>query len=89
MLIGESSRIKCHALLKRVRRLERKVILQAILSAFSKSKESDAGITCFVADSSLRQTSTWVLNEFKTGRFKKFQKFLECHLIAGDFEYLL
>ncbi|OUR65018.1 AsnC family transcriptional regulator [Marinomonas sp. 42_23_T18] len=72
--------------LERVRRLERNGYITGYC-ALVDPRKVEAGLLVFV-EIRLKATSPEGFNEFKAS-IAKIPEILECHLIAGDFEYLL
>lgn len=72
--------------LERVRRLERAGMILGY-TALLNPKELDASLLVFV-EISLNYTSGHIFEEFRDA-VKKWPQILECHLVAGDFDYLL
>ncbi len=72
--------------LERVRRLERAGLILGY-TALLNPKELEASLLVFV-EISLSYTSGDIFEEFREA-VKKWPQILECHLVAGDFDYLL
>ena len=72
--------------LERVKRLERFGWITGYLTRLAPEK-LDAGLLVFV-EISLSYTSGNVFDEFRTA-VKKWPEIQECHLVSGDFDYLL
>ena len=72
--------------LERVRRLERNGYITGYC-ALVDPRKVEAGLLVFV-EIRLKATSPEGFNEFKSS-IANIPEILECHLIAGDFEYLL
>ncbi|MCB1787913.1 MAG: winged helix-turn-helix transcriptional regulator [Gammaproteobacteria bacterium] len=72
--------------LERVRRLERDGVIRGYAALLDPS-QLDAGLLVFV-EISLSYTSGTVFEDFRraVGRWREI---LECHLVSGDFDYLL
>ncbi len=72
--------------LERVKRLEREGWIEGYHARLSAQK-LDAGLLVF-AEISLDYTSGEVFNEFRRA-VVKWPQIQECHLVSGDFDYLL
>ena len=72
--------------LERVRRLEAAGIIKGY-TAIIDPRPVDAGLLIFV-ELSLTYTSGEVFTEFKRA-LQKLPQVLECHLVSGDFDYLI
>lgn len=72
--------------LERVRRLERAGLILGY-TALLNPKELDASLLVFV-EISLNYTSGDIFEQFREA-VKSWPQILECHLVAGDFDYLL
>ncbi len=72
--------------LERVRRLERDGYIRGY-GAFLDPDKLHAGLLVFV-EISLNYTSGKVFDEFRQA-VKQWPQILECHLVSGDFDYLL
>ena len=72
--------------LERVKRLEREGWIEGYHARLSAQK-LDAGLLVF-AEISLNYTSGEVFNEFRRA-VVKWPQIQECHLVSGDFDYLL
>ncbi len=72
--------------LERVKRLEREGLIVGYQTRLSAEK-LDAGLLVF-AEISLSYTSGNIFNEFRSA-VKKWPQIQECHLVSGDFDYLL
>ena len=72
--------------LERVKRLEREGWIEGYHARLSAQK-LDAGLLVFV-EISLNYTSGEVFNEFRRA-VVKWPQIQECHLVSGDFDYLL
>ncbi len=72
--------------LERVRRLERSGLIKGY-TALLNPKELEASLLIFV-EISLNYTSVDIFEEFRCA-VKRWPQILECHLVAGDFDYLL
>ena len=72
--------------LERVRRLERAGYILGYTALLSP-KELDANLLVFV-EISLNYTSGDVFEQFREA-VRQWPQILECHLVAGDFDYLL
>jgi Lrp/AsnC family leucine-responsive transcriptional regulator len=72
--------------LERVRRLERAGVIKGY-GALLEPKALDAGMLVFI-ELSLTYTSPDIFAEFKRA-VRRLPQILECHLVSGDFEYLL
>ncbi len=72
--------------LERVKCLERDGFITGYLTQLSAEK-LDAGLLVFV-EISLSYTSGNVFDEFRSA-VKKWPQIQECHLVSGDFDYLL
>ncbi len=72
--------------LERVRRLERSGLILGY-TALLNPKELDASLLVFV-EISLNYTSGHIFEEFRDA-VRRWPQILECHLVAGDFDYLL
>ncbi|MBC8213006.1 MAG: Lrp/AsnC ligand binding domain-containing protein [Gammaproteobacteria bacterium] len=72
--------------LERVKRLERDGLITGYTARLSPEK-LDAGLLVFV-EISLNYTSGNVFNEFRQA-VRQWPQIQECHLVSGDFDYLL
>ncbi len=72
--------------LERVRRLERAGVIKGY-GAVLDPRAVDAGLLVFI-ELSLTYSSPDIFAEFKRA-VRKLPQILECHLVSGDFEYLL
>ena len=72
--------------LERVRRLERAGVIKGY-TAILEPRALDAGLLVFI-ELSLTYTSPDIFQEFKRA-IQKLPQVLECHLVSGDFDYLL
>lgn len=72
--------------LERVKRLEKDGFITDYITRLSADK-LDAGLLVFV-EISLNYTSGNVFNEFRS-EVNKWPQIQECHLVSGDFDYLL
>ncbi len=72
--------------LERVRRLERSGLIQGY-TALLDPKGLDASLLVFV-EISLNYTSGDIFEQFRAA-VRGWPQILECHLVAGDFDYLL
>lgn len=72
--------------LERVKRLEKEGWILSYNARLAANK-LQAGLLVFV-EISLNYTSNNVFNEFRSA-VKKWPEILECHLVSGDFDYLL
>ena len=72
--------------LERVKRLEKEGWILGYNARLAANK-LQAGLLVFV-EISLNYTSNNVFNEFRSA-VKKWPEILECHLVSGDFDYLL
>lgn len=72
--------------LERVRRLEAAGIIKGY-TAIIDPRPVDAGLLIFV-ELSLTYTSAEVFSDFKRA-LQKLPQVLECHLVSGDFDYLI
>lgn len=72
--------------LERVRRLERAEVIKGY-TATLEPRALDAGLLVFI-ELSLTYTSPDIFGEFKRA-VRRLPQILECHLVSGDFDYLL
>jgi Lrp/AsnC family leucine-responsive transcriptional regulator len=72
--------------LERVRRLERAGVIKGY-GARIEPRAVDAGLLVFI-ELSLTYSSPDIFADFKRA-IRKLPQILECHLVSGDFEYLL
>ncbi|MGB0722947.1 MAG: Lrp/AsnC ligand binding domain-containing protein [Gammaproteobacteria bacterium] len=72
--------------LERVRRLERDGFIQGYTARLAPEK-LDASLLVFV-EISLNYTSGTVFEDFRDA-VKQWPQILECHLVSGDFDYLI
>lgn len=72
--------------LERVRRLERAGVIKGY-AATIEPQAVDAGLLVFI-ELSLTYSSPDIFTDFKRA-IRKLPQILECHLVSGDFEYLL
>jgi Lrp/AsnC family leucine-responsive transcriptional regulator len=72
--------------LERVRRLERSGVIRGY-GALLDPHQLDAGLLVFV-ELSLAYTTPEIFAEFKRA-MRKLPQVLECHLVSGDFDYLV
>jgi Lrp/AsnC family leucine-responsive transcriptional regulator len=72
--------------LERVRRLERAGVIKGYTATLDP-RALDAGLLVFI-ELSLTYTSPDIFAEFKRA-IQKLPQILECHLVSGDFDYLI